>query len=355
VSSVMAVQKYAALHATVRARYSTMLTTATWEALCRASDFDAVLGIIAETVYGRCLQFDRAELTPRRVIYEIKKHISDTCKLVIHSTPVPGRQLIVQLWRLFEVDNVKAVLRGVATGATWQQVRYVLFPLGSSAVLPAEEMLGTGDVNKAVDMLRGTPYYGVLSHALERYVAEQSLFPLEVALDLGYLRELWKDVKQLSGDDHRQAMRIVGTQVDVTNLLWAIRYRVYHHLSEEEIINYTVPFGYRVDDRDIRTIAAGGDIAEVIERTYPHLADVHELLREPREGLPELEVRLQRYIVGQCRSAFIGYPFHLGIPLAYVLLNEYEIQDLTVIIEAKAAQMPIEAFRSYLVIGHVRS
>jgi len=355
VSSVMAVQEYAALHATVRARYSNMLTAATWGDLCRASDFDAVLGIIAETVYGRYLQFDRAELTPRRVIYEIKKHISDTCKLVIHSTPDPGRQLIIQLWRLFEVDNVKAVLRGVATGTTWQQVRYVLFPFGSSAVLPAEEMLETGDVNKAVDMLRGTLYYGVLSHALERYVAEQSLFPLEVALDLDYLRELWKDVRQLSGDDRRQAMRIVGTQIDVTNLLWAIRYRIYHHLSEEEIINYTVPFGYRVGDQDIRIIAAGGDIAQVIGRIYPHLANVRELLDDPRKGLPELETRLQRHIAGQCRVAFIGYPFQLGIPLAYVLLSEYEIQDLTVVIEAKAARMPIEAFEPYLVMGHAHS
>ena len=182
-SSMMAVHEYAALHASVRTRYSDMLTAATWESLRRASDFDAVLAIVEKTVYGQYLHFDRAELTPRRVIYEIKKRISDTCRLVIHSTSDPGRQLVVQLWRLFEVDNLKAVLRGVAIGATWQQVRHVLFPLGSFTVLPAEEMLATGDVNKAVDMLRGTPYYEALSRALKRYVAEQSLFPLEVALD----------------------------------------------------------------------------------------------------------------------------------------------------------------------------
>ena len=49
-------------------------------------------------------------------------------------------------------------------------------------------------------------------------------------------------------------------------MVWAIRYRVYHHLSEEEIINYPLPFGYQVRDEDIRAIAAGLDVQLHVER-----------------------------------------------------------------------------------------
>jgi len=354
VSSVVDVQAYGVVNARVRARYSTMLDEAVWDALYRAEDFDAVLGILGVNAYAPYLVIDRAELTPRRAVYQIKKHLAEAYDLAIQYTPQPGRELIVQLRRLFEVDNLKAVLRGVETGATWSEVRYVLFPLGRSTVLPAEDMLRAKDMRSAIDLLQGTPYYTTLSHALQRYTAEQSLFPLEVALDLDYVRALWDDINCLAEPDHTQALRIVGTQIDITNLMWAIRYRVYHNLSEEEIINYTVPFGYRVHDNDIRAIAGGGDIAKVVQRIYPDITDVEQLLQEPRKGLPELEVRLQRHLARRCRAAFIGYPFQVGIPVAYVLLNELEIQDLTVMIEAKAVKMPIEEFEPYLVIGHVR-
>jgi V/A-type H+-transporting ATPase subunit C len=332
--------------------YSTMLTPETWVALCDGTDFTALINTLKETIYGPYLTaVEEKDLTPRRAVYQIEGHLADAYVAVIAMVAEPAHSLLVQLYRLFEVDNLKAVLRGIVAGASWDQVRYVLFPFGTSTVLPAQAMVEAESVNAAVELLRGTPYYGTLSHAMERFTAEQSLFPLEVALDLDYRRELWRDVNQLAGRDRRQALRIVGSLIDTDNLMWAIRYRVYHHLSEEEIINYTVPFGYQVRDEDIRAIAAGADIARVVAHIYPDLADVRPLLQEPRSGLPQLELRLQQHIVEQCRAAFIGYPFHIGIPLAYVLLNELEIQDLTVLIEAKSSEMPSEEFQSHLLMG----
>jgi vacuolar-type H+-ATPase subunit C/Vma6 len=111
-----------------------------------------------------------------------------------------------------------------------------------------------------------------------------------------------------------------------------------------------LPFGYRVRDEDIRSIAAGADIPQVVARLYPDLPDPGVLLQEPRKGLPELEIQLQRYVAGQCRAAFVGYPFHIGIPLAFLVLNEMEIQDLTVLIEAKSSEVPDEGYQPYLLM-----
>jgi V/A-type H+-transporting ATPase subunit C len=343
---------YAAVHARVRAMYANMLTPQVWARLCEAQGFAALIGALKETAYGPYLsRVEEGDLTPRRAVYQVKGHLADAFVTVIRLVPRPARPLLTQLYRLFELDNLKAVLRGVVSGAAWDQVRYVLFPLGSFTVLPAQAMVEAGSIPAAVERLRGTPYHGTLAHAMERYTAEGSLFPLEVALDLDYWRELWRDVNELTGRDREQARRLVGSLVDVNNLMWAIRYRVYHHLSEEEIINYTLSFGYRVGDEDVRAIAAGADIAQVVMRVHPDLQDVTRSLEGQGGGLPELEMRLQRHIAALCRASFTGYPFHVGIPLAYVLLNELEVQDLTVLIEAQALQMPAERFRSRLLLG----
>jgi V/A-type H+-transporting ATPase subunit C len=343
---------YSVLHARVRALYSRMLSPERWNRLCEATSFEALITLLKETVYGPYLsEVEEKRLTSRRAVYQINGHLANAYLAVIRLAPEQARALLEQLFRQFEVDNLKAVLRGVATGALWEEIRYVLFPLGSSTVLPAQAMSEAGSMAAAVQHLRGTPYYRTLTHAMERYTAEQSLFPLEVALDLDYWRELWSDVNRLSDRDRSQAQRIVGSLLDMNNLMWAMRYRVYHHLSEEEIINYTLPIGYQVRDAHVRAIAAGADIAHVLIQIYPNLTDVESLLREPKVGLPEVELQLQRHIAERCRAAFVGYPFHIGIPLAYVVLNELELQDLTVLIEAKSLQIPTERFQPHLLAG----
>jgi V/A-type H+-transporting ATPase subunit C len=346
------VSEYAAIHARVRAMYAAMLPPETWEELCGASDLAALIDLLKETAYGPYIaEVEDSRLTPRRAAYQIRKHLAAAFDAIVQLTPATTRSLVSRLCRRYEVDNLKALLRGIETGKPWEQVNFVLFPLGEFTELPGQEMVEAESVAAAVELLRGTSYYETLSHAMKRYAEEQSLFPLEVALDLAYWRELWRAVGQLSNASRMPGRRIVGSLLDTNNLMWAIRYRVNHRLSEEEIINYTLPFGYRVRDEDIRAIAAAADIASIVRRIYPEVGAVASLLREPQSGIPELEVRLQRYNAGVYRNAFLGYPFHIGIPAAYLLLTEMEIQDLTVLLEAKSAQLPPERFRPHLLVG----
>jgi V/A-type H+-transporting ATPase subunit C len=347
------VSGYAAVHARVRVLYSALLSPSVFSRLAEAPDLGLLIRLLKETVYAPYLaEGEEQSRTPRRIIFQVKGRLADNYSSLIRAVPSPARLLLMQLYRHFEVDNLKAVLRGIVSGSSWERVRYVLFPLGSLTVLPAQEMVEGGSVEIAVAMLSQTPYFATLSHALERYTTEQSLFPLEVSLDLNYWRDLWNDVNRLSAQDRSHALPIIGSLVDMNNLMWAIRYRVYHHLAEEEIINYTLPFGYHVKDDDIRAIAAGAEIVPIINRLYPDLNNVDILLQEPQTGLPQLELLIQQQVAKKCRSAFIGYPFHVGIPIAYLVLNELELQDLTVLFEAKSEAMPTEEFRPYLLMGN---
>lgn len=343
------VSGYAAISARVRAMYSSLLTPQDFVRLSDAPDFQSLLSQLKPTVYGPYIEnLKDKEFTPRRVVFQIKGRLADVYNSVIHMAPEHTRPLLTQLYRYFEVENLKAVLRGIVTDPTWDRVHDVLFPYGSMSVLPAQAMVEAGNVSTAIELLRGTVYEETLSFAMKRYSAEQNLFPLEVALDLNYWRKLWQQTRRLPSKDQQQALRVVGALIDMNNLMWAIRYRVYHKLSEEELINYTFPFGYHLRDNDVRSIAAGADIASVIHRIYPDIPDLNALLDEPRSGLPQLEMQLKQNVMRQCMSAFIGDPFNIGLPLAFLVLCDLEIQDLTVLLEAKSSQMPEEKYKSFL-------
>jgi V/A-type H+-transporting ATPase subunit C len=348
---------YAAISARVRAMYADLLTPQDWARLNDSPDFSTLFTTLKSTAYGPYLEgLKDKEITPKRTINQIKRKLADSYYSVIQMAPESTRPLVKQLYRFFELGNLKAVLRSLVhvstwspeETATWDQVRDVLFPLGEFSVLPAQAMVESGSVASAVELLHGTPYEETLSFAMRRYSAEQSLFPLEVALDLAYWRRLWAEAKKLTGQDREQATKIIGSLLDMNNLMWAIRYKVYHNLSEEEIINYTLPFGFRVEDSDLRAIAAGGDIAAVINRVYPGMGEVNALLENPQHGLPRLEVLFKRQLIKQCLAAFVGNPFHIGLPLAFLILSDIEVQDLIILIEAKSSNMPEDEYRPFL-------
>ncbi|MGC9520345.1 MAG: V0D/AC39 family V-type ATPase subunit [Anaerolineae bacterium] len=349
-----AVSKYALVQAKVRALYADLLSHEIWESLIHAADLDAVLALLSDTIYGPYLEIDRSLLTPRRSVYQVRWHLADVYEGLIQVLRGAGRELLRQLWHHYEVDNVKAALRGVETAASWDYVLHLLYPMErfiSVGTDRLERVVGADTVPEAVEILEGTPYYELLRHAVTRYEEEQSLFPLEMALDLGYRRELWACIEGLHQPDREMAMKTVGTALDTDNLLWAIRYRIYHHLSEEEIINYTLPLGYEVEDADIRAIARGDAIREVVVRVYPELDEVlpaDEIVSG--KELEKLEEAFLKILVTRCRHMFRGSPFHIGLPLAYVWLNEYEIRDLTVVVEAKASGVPAQVFTSRLLM-----
>jgi V/A-type H+-transporting ATPase subunit C len=354
------VSAYAAISARVRAMYSSLLSPQELAGLGDSSDFASLVVQLKHTAYGPYLEnLKEKDFSPRQVILHIKGRLADAYHSVIQMSPGHTRSLLIQFYRYFEVDNLKAVLRGIVTAqsdpaaSSWDKVRDVLFPFGSLTSLPAQAMMEAGNVGSAAELLAGTKYESILSFAMKRYSAEQNLFPIEVALDLNYWRELWQEANKLSGSDREQALRVVGSLIDMNNLMWVIRYRVYYLLSEEELINYTLPFGYHVRDQDVRSIAAGADIASVVQRIYPGIPDVNALLEEPRSGLPKLELQLKRHLMKQCMAAFAGNPFHIGVPLAFLVLSDLEIQDLTVLIEAKFSKMSEEEYRPYLLKAEI--
>ena len=345
-----ATSDFASINARVRVMYATLLTSQDFIMLDETPNLEALLSQLKHTAYAPYLERTKEkELTARHAAFLMRMRLSEAFHSIINGSPEYTRPLLTQLYRYYQVNNLKAVLRGIVTNSSWDRVRFVLFPFDSEKSIPAQAMLETGSVTQAIELIKDTPFYETLSFAMKRFSVEQSLFPIEVALDMDYWRELWKEVKALPNEDRDFATRIIGPLIDMNNLMWAIRYRTYHNLSEEEIINYTLSFGYHVHDENIRGIAAGADISQIVKKIYPDLTNLDQIFLDIKTGLPKLELLLQKNVANQCHSAFVGNPFQIGIPLAYLVLFDLEIQDLVVLLEAKTNQTSIEELKGFLV------
>jgi len=340
--------RYANLNARVRALVSYLISKEEWCTLLATEDLASLVGALKEMPYAKALAFPEEASFPRLELF-FDQTVAREYEKLITLTAGAVQGLLRELWRRFELDNLKTILRWLAGGrAAWAEE--LLIPLRDS-ILPIPQLQAAADLQTAADLLSDTIYGPPLVSALERYEKEGTLFPVEVALDLSYWRRVWKAVENLRGEDGNWAKRLVGSKLDMINITWAFRYRVYYRLSEEEIINYTLPYGYRSDDRVLRAIARGASVQEIISMVWGEdVPEFRGLITEGgREPLQVLEVALARLLCRLAREAFIGYPFHLGVLLGYLTLKEWEAHDLIALAEAKAVGLPPQEIEPYLV------
>ncbi len=343
------VSAYAYVYTRIHGMIGRLLPTAAFSRLSNSPDLPSLLAALHDTDYAKYLENTKdGSLTSRRASYEIHKRLTDAFRMIMKYAPDSALPILKQTYQLYELDNLKAVLRGIEIGETWETIRFMLFPMEGFQTLPFEEMVKAGSVEKATTLIKATPYYPVLIRAMDRYREEGSLFPLEVALDLDYWRRSWDQVNALPQHEKQITQKLLGLIIDKNNLTWAARYRIYHHLTESEIINYTLPFGYRIDDEIIRSVASGLPLTELVAKAYPAITPFITSQEGITEKLPLVEVALTRMFLQTCRSVFTMNSFDIGFVLAFLYLLEIEIQDLTLLIEAKALGIQPERYAPYL-------
>lgn len=347
------VVQYAGANARVRGLWSYLLDAETWRHLIAADTLDDALTLLRGTPYAEVLTTTEGRsLNIEGIEHRLLGRAAENCRKCMTFLRGASRTLLLVWWQHFELENLKALFRGVQQGMERERIAALMMPLGDYSTLPWEALLDERSVSGLVDRLVGTHYINPLRNAFSAYEREQSTFPLEVALDIRYYRDLYAAIKKLDAAGREEAHLLLGTYLDILNILWAFRYRVYYGMSAEEIVNYTIWHTFHTDVALIRSIALGATPIEVIQRVWgTHAVDYSPLmgLESAFEMMPMLETVLLRYWYRLARQMRHGFPFRIGVILAYLILEELEILDLVRILEAKRIGWTPERIRAHLI------
>lgn len=354
-SSALTAVRMAGANARVRGLRGRLLSDEQWDELVRAEDFPSALKVLAATSYGETLGplAGETDLMLRRVERHLWAASAANCWRAGALLVGRARTLFQVWWQHWELENLKTVFRGVHHGLDHETVRELLIPLEHRPTLPWDTLLHETTVMGLIDRTEGTHYINPLRNATPAYLRDGTLFALEVALDIRYYRDVAQAIKRLGSADRAPARLLLGTYMDILNVLWAYRYRIYYGLSAEEIVNYTLWHTWHTDANLVRDIALGASPREIVERIWGSWrVDVSLLEGLPeRQMLPILETILERYWRGLAIKAMRGYPFGVGALLGYVILDELECRDVVRALEGKAIGWPPARIREVLVRG----
>lgn len=321
----MSAFSYAAAQGYIRARLSRFIDYATWDRLLDAASPEELGQFLSRTRAAPAVTRDGT--VHLRIL---RGEVAASGRTVTRFVPRSSRELLAWYNKRFEIENLKTVLRAVHYRLARPRAFSALIPL-PAAVWNWESLLDARSVPAVIDQLRDSPYARPLENGMEHYQQEWRLFYLEVALDLFYFQKLVRLIVSQTGKDREDAREFLGRWIAVQNLLWAYRFRVYGHMTPEEIINYTLHYAFAAGLETVRRVALASPLqleaARLGFRLSPGLSEV--------EALTELELQAERERFRRA-TATISRPLsRLSGVLGYLWLLEAEVQDLIVLVEGK--------------------
>lgn len=344
--------RYAGVSARVHALWARFLPGPIWEELLDAPDIASVTATLRQSWYHEAVDHLPATLVDGvQLERALTRHWVLASRSPLAFLQGASRAMLDWYERRWELNNLKTILRARHHQIAADQFLPTLIALDESTSLPWDMLATVSSITELVERLQPTWYGKVLRPALEEYRRQQSVFVLEVALDLAYYRQLRNCVAALGGRDRSEADQTIGFWINAQNLLWAFRYRIYARLSPEEILNYTLHHHLRVNATVIRTIALGAPLMETVQQLWgqqlPELLTLSDLAE--RDALPKLELLLWRHLFARARRIQATAALHLGAVLAYEILLESEVRDLITLIEGKAFNRTSAQIKPYLI------
>ncbi len=343
--------QYAGINAKVKALIGEMLSEEDYQRLVDLKTVQEVFDYLYKnTNYREYL----TELTGREEIHRrpleltLKKNFINDYEKIYRYLTGSSRQFFKFLFAKFEIEDLKMLLRTILVEHDEDYLEENLLYLGVYTDVSISRLTEINTYQDLLEVFQNTPYYNTLRRFEERYKRDNNLFPVEMTLDFNYFTRLASLSRNLSGDDFRMVRDLLGTQVDLTNIHWIYRIKKFYNLSYEEILNYTLPFYYRLSAEELRAMAQlkeADDIFAFLSRTsydslFSRIAEDKSIL---------FEKYFLSYILKRSYQAKIKGTFNIGVIIAYLYIKEYEIRDMITIVEGVRYSLESNIIRKYLI------
>ncbi|MCL2461697.1 MAG: V-type ATPase subunit [Defluviitaleaceae bacterium] len=180
-------------------------------------------------------------------------------------------------------------------------------------------------VPEFIEALKGTPYYGVLSG---HYEEGSSLFEMETQLDLYYYMHLWELTDENLDKRNRRIMKdIIGTEIDLYNIVCVYRLKSAYSVENEKIYSYLIPIQHKLDQKQLAAMVESRDAQELtaaIDATA---------YRQAFARFSSTNNVFHGYMLKTYADAAKKYPRSLAGTMGYIFGKQVEISNLTTAME----------------------
>jgi V/A-type H+-transporting ATPase subunit C len=339
--------RYAEVSAAVRAMKSKMVGREGYDRLLRCSSSSECMSILQERGY-----FEAATVSGELLDPALWHGLFDTRMVallhkLVNLSPEDCAELLAEFEGQYRLELLKSALRLIVAHEEKET---------PSDTMPSElspdflrGTVETRNVEHVVQAAGAPMLYSEISSALAE---KKPLALVEAIVDKYALTRIWVATDMSDWIDRQSVQALVGEHIDVTNLLLVARSKALG-IAGDELQRCLVPVNYRLGDA-LAEAARSGSTTNALrvftKTTYASSVERFVDTFKERGSLHSLAVSLRRRHAARCLSAFSGFPFCAGLPLAFAYLRGYEAADLHCIISGKQDGLATEKIEPLLIL-----
>jgi V/A-type H+/Na+-transporting ATPase subunit C len=349
---------YAYANARSKALQSDLIGQAKLESLAGLKDFDEIshelnLTLYKEDLAALSVKYSGADLLEAA----INRNLVRALRTVISLTPRDAKDVIALILGRWDIRNINLVIASKALGYSFGSQSEVFlvsshdFPLGpiagSLSYYDLKSLIDMKDIATVVEWV-GIRYGTDLEPALEKYRTDADIGPLLLQIELAYLRRLVTAMSGRSGSDMRVLGAIKG-EIDAKNLMAVLKAKQ-RDLNTTDVSRFTVEGG-NISKQTLAELFRAAGVEELVENLKPYY-DLMEGLNDYRtRGLVVLENLLTKRIAQKTIASLRVAPPSISSIVAYIMLKELEVENLTKIIRGKDTGVPETEIKASLVFA----
>jgi V/A-type H+-transporting ATPase subunit C len=325
------------------------------DGLIASPDIQHLIQDLADTEYGPDLEEELIHgRTAAQVDDALRANMVRTFQKVMGFLNQEGRDILTTLLGRWDVFNVKTVLRGKQMQLTAEEIEEGLLPLGHLTQVDLDALVLQGDIKGVVDtaVTWGLPFASSMMQGYHEFMKSGELADLELAMDRYYAdwaaSRLGKRRKNM-----RIALRILGIQIDIMNLVMVFRLQK-ADMESVDVESFFLHGGIAINADLYKELAGMSDVDEVLDRLratpYGKTLDDAAMKYLEENSIAVFERALEDYLMRRALMLGTGDPLGVGVAIAYLWAKANEITNLRIIVKGKSVGMPVERVREELIL-----
>lgn len=343
------------LNSRIRAWRSELLSEDIYNGLIAVEDIKGLISRLRETIYARGIEIAIARYKNEKDTVEggLKGNLITTFKALWDNSPAQARPLLKAIFSIWEVYNLKVILRARNNGVSPDESISVLIPAGEMDESALKELNLQEDIGEVSNLLStwGSPYARPIKDTIQDYVRDRNLLIVELTLDR-FVHSYCLSVAAGKGRNGEIIGRFVKERIDGINISTLLK------LSGEGIAlsdrgAYFLEGGERIDREGFLRLAGSKDRVELLKGLL-------DLIKENRwkrviasvepEDTFFLEEKLEELMREEiCRLAVIE-PLSIALAICFVYKKIREIKNLRLIVRAKIFSIPAFKVKRFIIL-----
>lgn len=301
--------------------------------LAESRSTNEITALLAEGPYGPAT----SKVQPGSSIVEFEHAISSTFTGILRQLSLAARgdtrEFLAKYRVRLDAYDFAALAMFKAAGKTWDEYLATRRPLSEKREQDLHRLYAVEDLASLARELGNRFVVARLKgSSLADLEGEKSAIIRDIIAGWGE-EQFYRYVEKMSGGDARNSLPIVGSAVDMTNVLIILRSKL---IGATNVKDHLVTARWKLDAGAVDQLIAFQDVPQGLDFMASHyyygrlFAGARQKF-EDSKSLTFLEIALRQHHLRLSRRIFLGFPYTVGIVHAFLVYLENEARNIAAI------------------------